>query len=381
MRKMLCILFLLLALATPALAQTQVDEVRTQIGENYVTYPQLTGMADEAVQKKINDDIVLSSGVANHLVTLATLGDSPWGLKVDYQLTLLKDGVFSAMMNAQGKMPDGHEGQAYSALTYDLTTGERLTLDALFQDADAAVAWMETVAEESLGQELSGYMQYSDITPLPRETFTLDADGITFWYPSDQLRLMSGYSGACQFFYSELADFFLTGEDTLPAQIGAAEAPLSQQEARKAIEAAVTAGKLPHVPVTLGDHMTDVVERYRLLRTPDEFPGGRYYVLEEPIFREILVISDAIQSGYGASVVEGVQMRRGDLCGLLIGQAIQEDWRAMLGQPDETMTFTDNMAYDYGLPAGESDIYHFGGHELRLHADTDGVLRAVQLGK
>ena len=51
MRKTLCILMLLLALAAPALAQTQVDEVRTQIGENYVAYPQLSGMADEAVQK------------------------------------------------------------------------------------------------------------------------------------------------------------------------------------------------------------------------------------------------------------------------------------------------------------------------------------------
>ena len=167
----------------------------------------------------------------------------------------------------------------------------------------------------------------------------------------------------------------------MPAQIGAVQAPLSQQEARKAIEAAVTEGKLPHVPVTLGDRMTDVVDRYRLLRTPDEFPGGRYYVLEDPAFREILVISDAIQSGYGASVVEGVQMRRGDLCGLLIGQAVREDWHAILGEPDETMTYTDSMAYDYGLPVGESDIYHFGEHELRLHADTDGVLRAVQLGK
>ena len=109
----------------------------------------------------------------------------------------------------------------------------------------------------------------------------------------------------------------------MPTQIGAVQAPLSQQEARKAIEDAVTEGKLPHVPVTLGDRMTDVVDRYRLLRTPDEFPGGRYYVLEDPAFREILVISDAIQSGYGASVVEGVQMRRGDLCGLLIGQAVR----------------------------------------------------------
>ena len=85
---------------------------------------------------------------------------------------------------------------------------------------------------------------------------------------------MSGYSGACQFFYSEFAPFFPDGEDELPAQIGAVQAPLSQQEARKAIGAAVTEGKLPHIPVTLGDRMTDVVDRYRLLRTPDEFPAG-----------------------------------------------------------------------------------------------------------
>lgn len=53
MRKTLCILLLLLALAAPALAQTQVDEVRTQIGENYVAYPQPhRGMADEASAEK-----------------------------------------------------------------------------------------------------------------------------------------------------------------------------------------------------------------------------------------------------------------------------------------------------------------------------------------
>ena len=147
----------------PATAQGEVDEVRTQIGENHVAYPQLKGMADEEIQTKINDDIVLSSGVANHLVTLATLGDSPWGLKVDYEVTMLTEDVFSAVMNAQGKMPDGREGQAYAALTYDLATGERLSMDKLFKDVDAAVAWMEAEAEESLGegaQRLHGIQQH-----------------------------------------------------------------------------------------------------------------------------------------------------------------------------------------------------------------------------
>ena len=45
------------------------------------------------------------------------------------------------------------------------------------------------------------------------------------------------------------------------------------------------------------------------------------------------------------------------------------------------MPFTENMAYDYNLPQGQSDLYHYGAYELRLHADTDGVLRAIQLCK
>lgn len=378
-RRLLFFLTLLAVLigVLPANAQMKVQEVRTQIGENHVAYPQLGGMADEAVQQRINDDIVLASGVTNHLVTLATLGDSPWGLKVDYEVTLATDEVFSAVMNAEGKMPNGREGQAYAALTYDLATGERLSLDTLFADVDEAVIAMEQIAQESL--ETDGYMQYSAVTPLPREAFTLDGGGITFWYPSDQLRLVSGRAGACHFYYSELAAFLKP--DGLTAALGAVQSAPSAKEAAAEIEQSVSAGGLPHVPVKLGDRMTGVVERYRLTRTPDEFPGGRYFALEAPVFRDVLVISDAIQTGYGASVVEGIQLRRGGIAGLTVGQAVQADWRAMLGQPDKTIAFTQSMAYDYGLPVGESDVYHFGGHELRLHADADGTLRAIQLSK
>lgn len=54
---------------------------------------------------------------------------------------------------------------------------------------------------------------------------------------------------------------------------------------------------------------------------------------------------------------------------------------ACLAKPDETIGFTENMAYDYNLPIGQSDLYRFGDYELRLHADEGGVLRAIQLGK
>jgi len=372
---------LILGAFTLGAAQAQTTEIRTQLGENYVAYPQLEGMADEAVQQKINDDIVTASGVTNHLVTLVTLGQSPWGLQVDYDITMETDKVLSLVMSAKGKMPNGREGQAYSALTYSLATGERLALDALFEDADAAVSAMEQIAEESLTEELSGYLAYSQVTPLPRDAFTLDKDGITFWYPGEQLSLLSGYSGACQFYYEEIASYLRDGADELPKQLGLPEEALSPEEAKAAIIKSVEAGRLPHVPVALGDSMKDVVEKYRLVRTPDAFPGGRYFVLEAPAFRGVLLISDAIQSGYEASAVEGIQVKRGSLYGLAIGSTERSGWLSLLGEPDETMLFTENMAYDYNLPQGQSDVYHYGAYELRLHADEDGVLRAIQLCK
>ena len=362
-------------------AQAQTTEIRTQLGENYVAYPQLEGMADESVQQKINDDIVTASGVTNHLVTLVTLGQSPWGLQVDYKITLETERVLSLVISAKGKMPNGREGQAYSALTYDLATGDRLTLDALFRDTDAAVSAMEQIAEESLTEELSGYLTYSQVTPLPRDAFTLDADGVTFWYPGEQLSLLSGYSGACQFYYEEIAAYLRDGADELPNQLGLLQEPLSPAQAKDAIIKNVEAGRLPHVPVAIGDCMKNVVEEYRLVRTPDAFPGGRYFVLEAPAFRGVLVISDSIESGYESSVVEGIQVKRGSLYGLVIGTTERSGWLSLLGEPDETMPFTQNMAYDYNLPQGQSDLYHYGAYELRLHADADGVLRAIQLCK
>lgn len=382
MPRKLLIGLLALGLMLPcAHAQTPptVQQTRTQIGENYVAYPQLTGMADETLQARINDDIVLTSGVTNHLVTLATLGNSPWGLQVDATVTLQNEAIFSACLSAKGKMPNGREGQAYTALTYDLQTGRHITLSDLFADVNAAVQWMEADAEESLTEELSGYMEYSAVTPLPQSNFTLDADGITFWYPSDQLFLLSGYAGACRFTYAELLPFLKT--DGLPGLAGLIPKQLTAAQAKEAIVENAEAGKLPHVPVALGDNMTELVDAYRLVRTPDAFPGGRYFVMEHPAFREVLLISDAVQSGWEGSVLEGIQLRRGELFGLVIGSSTRNAWQQLLGTPAETLAFTPNMAYDYGLPVGESDIYHFGRYELRLHADEEGTLRAIQLSK
>ena len=368
-----CLLALLLSfsLAQACADEIIIEEIATQIGDNCVAYPQLSGMKDTSVQQKINDDIVMSSGVTNHIVTLATLMGSQQTLRVDYQAALLEDDIFSVVISAKGKLPGKRDGHSWTAMTYDLHTGEKLTLEDLFTDADAAVAHMEQIAEETLSDELNGYMEYSDILPLPVDSFTLDENGITFWYPAEQFSLLSGYSGACQFWYQELDGLWLKS----PVQ------QLADTEMKKAISASVAEGRLPHVPVQMGESMQQVMQQYRLLRTPDEFPGGRYFVLEDPAFRQTLVISDALSADFAQSLVEGIQLRRGGLYGLLIGKTTQQRWREVLGQPDANVAFSENMAYDYDLPAGQYDVYHYGENQLRLHADENGVLCALQLCK
>lgn len=372
LKKLLSCLLGLLMMSSIAFAQETVAEItdlRTQIGDHVVAYPQLAGMADVAVQQAINDDIALSSGVTDHLITLVTLGQSSVGLQVDYEASIVDGRYFSVVISAKGSKVGGQrDGHAYSAMTYDLTSGRRVTLDELFADVEAAVAFMEETALATLSDELNGYMEYSDITPLPRDRFTLDEHGITFWYPADQFRLLSGYSGACQFWYEELDGFWRTEREAV--------SPDAQ-----AIAQSVEAGEIPHVPVRMGQPIPEVTADYRLLREPDAFPGGRYFVLEHPAFRSVLVISDALAGDDEHAVVEGIQLRRGGLHGLMIGQTTADGWRGALGNPDETIVFSENMAYDYNLPAGSYDVYHFGGNELRLHADESGVLCAIQICK
>lgn len=348
-----------------ALGEITISGIKTEMGENYVRYPQLEGMEDAALQSRINDEIVLASGISNHLLTLLTLGQNPWKLQVDHQSAILDGNLFSTLISAKGRIGNQRDAHQYTALTCDLTTGERITLEDLFTDVDAAVERMEKIAEESLSEELNGYLEFSDVTPLPQDSFTLDETGITFWYPAQQFSFLSGYAGAVQFWYEELDG--LWRQDMCEM--------LTPQEQRALIAQSVEEGVLPHVPVYMGQPMEEVTERYRLLRTPDEFPGGRYFVLEDPAFRSILVVSDALNSEY----VEGVQLKRGGLHGLLIGQTLQKEWRNVLGTPVETVAVTENMAYDYHLPSGQYDVYHFGAHELRLHANEAGTLCAIQL--
>lgn len=368
-----------LGLAEAHTAPPVVESVTMEKDGNRLSYPQLTGLADAEVQRRINDDIFLSANLSAHMITFATLTpDSLWGLQVTYE-AFVTERVASFVISADGKMPNGRQGQTSVALTYNLTDGQRLKADDLFENPAEAISWLEEEALATLGEEISDYEDSAALLPLPADHFSLDAYGITFWYAPEQFRTVDGRAGACRFDYSEIQHLLRQEEEDLPKVLGMLDTEKTPEECRNIILQAMTDGKLEHLPVTLGQPMTAVIDSYGLTRTPDEFPGGRYFVLEHPLFRSVLLISDAMESGWEQSVAEGIQMRRGAIGGLLIGQAMQQDVEMVLGTPSEVIQITENMAYDYGLMTGECYLYHHNDRTLRFYFDDDGVLRAVQL--
>lgn len=356
--------------------QPQLKKISATVGESQVAYPQLEGMADTALQQAINDDIILRGNIAKHLVTLGTLQPGGWGLVVEYEAFLAHE-ILSVTLQAKGEMPNGREGQAYTALCYDLQTGKAIQAEDLFVDPASAALWMEEALSDSLLEELSGYLESSELSPLPLDNFALDADGVTFFYPMDQFFLVSGYCGAGQFYYEELGEWL--NREGILGRLIEKPALLSDKEAKEKIVAMVSSGRLPHVPVAIGDPMPELVEVYRLLREPDQYPAGKYYQMEAPMFRQVLVLSDALTSGYEHSVVEGLQSTRAELFGIKAGETTRERWREILGSPHQQATFDESLAYDYGIPPGESDFYTFGGIQLRLHADQNGVLHSIRV--
>lgn len=377
----LVVLMLLLPVVSAMAAETgkpAVREVATVIGTNAVRYPQLEGLADEAVQERINNAIVEKAKVAQRMVTLATLKPGGTGLQVSYG-TYLNGDVFSAVVSAVGIMENGRAGQEYTAFNYRLSSGEPMGIDQLFADTGGAVNYMEEKLTATYLDELGSYVENAAVAPLPRASFALDADGITFYYPREQFSLVSGYCGAAQFYYSELLPYLDQSPQGLPAALGLLPETLTDAQVKAAVAQTAKAGILPNVPVKLDDPMPGVIAAYRLLREPDQYPGGRYCQMEAPLFRQVLVLTDALTSGFEGSAVSGLLSYRANLYGIRAGETTQTRWREILGEPASTVSFDEQLAASYGLPAGTGDYYNFDAAQLLLYADADGVLYAVRL--
>ena len=384
---LLCVIFLCgtalaATVASPnATAEgVRIVEVATEIDDNFVRYPQLEGLQNPTIQQTINNAIVSEANITQRLITLSTLQAGGTGLQVSYT-AFFQDSLFSVVINAKGMMENLRNGHQYTALSYDLLTGARLLMSGFFSDPSAAISWMEEQLLDGFSDELSNYLEHAEVTPLPAESFSFDQNGITFYYPFQQFSLLNGYSGAVQFQYGELQAFLIPADGSVPSRVGAVLPQLTDEEIQERILSAVTQGTLPYVSVVLGDAIPDLIAEYRLSRTPDQYPGGRYFQFEAPAFRQVLILSDALTSGYDASVVEGILATRMNLFGIQTGVTLRTRWHAILGEPSASVALDAAIAADYGLPVGTADYYTMANRQLMLYADENEVLYAVRLSK
>ncbi len=375
---------MLLLLGSSALAgQTNPDEARltpvaAQNEYGSVTYPVLEGYGDPSVQEDVNRAIFEKAQVQSHLNTLNSLAAGGWGLNVSYQ-DALKNGILSVVVSAYGEMPNGRMGQNYTTVNYNLADGKPITVADLFADVEGAFALMEQKLEDEVRPQLSGYLENDTLTPVPRDSFFLTPDSITFYYPQDQFSMLSGYSGGCTFSYYELKDYLLVSEGSVLHTLGAGDYLDIADDTAARVGEAAAAGTLPGIGAKLGDSLMDRLNEYRLLVDPDYYPGGRFFEVEAPQFRGVWLLTDALTESYDQSLVLGIRADRINLYGIQTGITTVDAWRSALGEPESTAELDEFTAEDYRLSQGTSDYYAFGENRLRLHADEEGVLESVQL--
>lgn len=354
----------------PALLHQQVDAAAGS-----VSYPQLTGMSDAVYQQQANAAILAAGAVDERITRLQSLGADSVGLTQTYEALLAGD-VLSVAFSAQGALRDSGFTHQWSTVNLDLTTGEAITLADLFTDEAAAREAIVNYMEQQVAPELSAHLEAGQLAPLP-DTFALSQVGLTFYYDLERFTTLSGKAGKVTLLYTELKDLLKLGEGTILTRLGAEQALTLDQESADKIRAAVEAGQIPGIPATVGEQLTAVIERSPMLLDPDYFPGGRFFHLEDDAFRGAYVLTDALLETWEHSVVQGIRTDRANFYGLCTDVTTQDAWRAILGQPDASVSINEDDAYAYYLDVGTSDYYNIGENQLRLHADANGTLQSI----
>ena len=292
----------------------------------------------------------------------------------------MDEGVASIGLLWQGRQADGTDGCSAYALTLDRTTGAELTFGDLFADADAAAERMEEIIERDVLPELSDYMEYADLLPVPRDCFWFDAGGFTVGYPDDRYRYFGGGSGTVHFMWHELAD--LIPEDSPLYGISRPE-----EASAEAIRALIAEGRFGEgMPYGVGDRLGDALDALTLLADPDyardSALGGsfRLYLFEESALRgftlETPLYADTAEE---ETPVSGVRATRMSWHGLTPGATTREEIVSLLGEPDRVAAYDEDDARDAMIVPGESLIYARDGKALYAHVDETGTLAMLAL--
>ena len=358
-----------------------VMQERTE-GNSNVLIPTLTGHPDAALQQEINRRIAERLRIEDLIRTMER--SKEWadesgasGVRMEGEASIVGS-LLSLVVSIRGELPDGTVGHMYAAINCDLLTGQEVTLDDLFEQPEQAVAYMEALAFEALEWEgISAYLERAAVAPLPRRNFTVDAQGITVYYPKDQYRLINGRSGAFLFPYYQIETYMKRSPLT---EALLAQRPLPADPAGQ-IRRDMASGELPGIPARLRAPMAEYIERYGLMDQPDYTLDGPLYQFEAPRMQGVR-LSAAMYPPDPEDDSEAVINIRAtliDLYGLRTGVSVLQDVAALLGPPDEVTALDAGAAFDMLLPPGESYWYRGAGARLEFHADETGVLAAVIL--
>lgn len=302
---------------------------------------------------------------------LAEQADMPWDIILEAVAALNPDGLtqnaefvqagtwMSVTVSQEGFIAPRMQGVQYYGLVFALPEGERIAWEDVFIDGDAAAARMEEIASASL--HFNTYSEYNEVSPVPRESFTVQDGVLTVYYPATQLSCFSGRSGGLSFYAYEL-DGLLAPDVPLhagdPAQAGSA---LNQ-----ALESAALPGPLS--AWAIGRPMQEAADALGLVDVPDFDEHYAQWMFEAPQMRGVTLLSAREMDQVETAVISGIRTTRIDFSGLQTGISTREACLAAL--PDGAEAGEDAN--------GDTLSWQEGNIRLVLHF-VDDVLHQVSL--
>jgi len=358
----------------------EITEKSLELGGSRMAFPAVAGMEDAALEAQVNTQIQADLHVNEYLARMtALISDEQRSVTAGWAGGIA-GGIFSAVLEAEGSVNPPRVTHAWTWSNIDLRDGHEITLGELFTDEAAAREALEEYLEYTVAPEMSPHLGNSGLTPLP-EGFRLERTGLTLLYDAGQLSTLSDRAGAVKISWNEIRAFADWSEDGILSRIGAAEAVTLTGESRERLRETAAGGQLPDIPVKIGDSVKEWTDKARLLNDPEEYAGGRMFALEGAPFRDVYLLSDAVDSGWDNSRVRGIRMDRGCLWGLCIGETAAADWHMLLGEPDETAVLDAEAAADYRTVPGTCDYYLYGSRRLQLMYGEDGILAGITLAE
>lgn len=374
MKKFLALLAALLLVPAFASAQIQM-EVMQEEGTRLVVFsaqsdmPQTPGKHAQLDPVQMAISMQLEVRFAQEQAKKAALrADTP----VRQDGGVYQDGKIASMWRTwQGEQADGREGSSAAALTVNLETGMEIYLDELFDDAPAAVEAMERIISEEILSEMSDYMEYSDLLPMPTNCYSVDERGLTVYWPQDSYRYFDGTSGSVTFLWHEIAEYI--GESSPVYALSRPQAVnVSDLRADMAL-GMFGGGPALRLEAPLGE-----VSREVLLGDPDYTTDAVVYPLERA--RGFAVeIPKYAETQEDETPVSAVRAACISFCGLTTGVTTVEEMYDVFGAPEKAVLYDEDAALDAMLAPGESLFFEESGRVLQAHFDSEGKLSCLIL--